>query len=159
VEPLAALPLADLFAMWAMLPAFVYPAATLARRGDLARAHATLPVDDGRWIRIEAAPLDGDRDGDIAVTIRAAAPSEAGRHLTDPAAGAASAPQPGTGIRAPMNSAPKRPTGACLFKSIPTTSSTRCGETSTASTTGSRTPTFKVAAGSSPGSSSSAAEA
>jgi DNA-binding CsgD family transcriptional regulator len=73
---IAALPLADLFAMWGMLPAFVYPAATLARRGDLARAHATLPVDDGPWIRIEAAPLDGDRDGDIAVTIRAAAPSE-----------------------------------------------------------------------------------
>jgi DNA-binding CsgD family transcriptional regulator len=34
-------------------------------------------VDDGRWIRIEAALLDGDRDGDIAVTIRAAAPREA----------------------------------------------------------------------------------
>jgi DNA-binding CsgD family transcriptional regulator len=73
---IAALPLADLFAMWGMLPAFIYPAATLARRGDLAHAHATLPLADGRWIRIEAAPLDGERDGDIAVTIRAAAPSE-----------------------------------------------------------------------------------
>ena len=59
-----------------MLPAVIYPAATLARGGDLAHAQATLPLDDGRWIRIEAAPLDGDRDGDIAVTIRAAAPAE-----------------------------------------------------------------------------------
>jgi DNA-binding CsgD family transcriptional regulator len=74
---IAALPLSDLFASWGMLPAVIYPAATLARAGDVARAHATLPVDDGRWIRIEAAPLDGDRDGDIAVTIRAAAPHEA----------------------------------------------------------------------------------
>jgi DNA-binding CsgD family transcriptional regulator len=73
---IAALPLADLFAMWGMLPAVIYPAATLARSGDLGHAHALLPVNDGRWISIEAAPLDGDRDGDIAVTIRAAAPSE-----------------------------------------------------------------------------------
>jgi DNA-binding CsgD family transcriptional regulator len=73
---IAALPLSDLFASWGMLPAVIYPAATLARAGDVARAHATLPVDDGRWVRIEAAPLDGDRDGDIAVTIRAAAPRE-----------------------------------------------------------------------------------
>ena len=73
---IAALPLADLFARWGMLPAAIYPAATLARAGDVARAHVTLPLDDGRWIRIEAAPLDGGRDGDIAVTIRAAAPGE-----------------------------------------------------------------------------------
>jgi DNA-binding CsgD family transcriptional regulator len=73
---IAALPLADLFAIWAMLPAVIYPAATLARSGDLAHAHATLPGVNGRWIRIEAAPLDGDRDGEIAVTIRAASPGE-----------------------------------------------------------------------------------
>ena len=73
---IAALPLAEVFARWGMLPAVIYPAATLARGGDLAHAQATLPLDDGRWIRIEAAPLDGDRDGDIAVTIRAAAPAE-----------------------------------------------------------------------------------
>ena len=73
---IAALPLADLFAVWGMLPAVIYPAATLARSGDLAQAHATLPGVNGRWIRIEAAPLDGDRDGDIAVTIRAASPGE-----------------------------------------------------------------------------------
>jgi DNA-binding CsgD family transcriptional regulator len=73
---IAALPLADLFSLWGMLPAVIYPAATLARSGDLAHAHATLPGVDGRWIRVEAAPLDGDRDGDIAVTIRAASPAE-----------------------------------------------------------------------------------
>jgi len=73
---IAALPLADVFAMWGMLPAPIYPAAALALLGDLAHSHATIPADDGRWIRIEAAPLDGDRDGDIAVTIREAAPGE-----------------------------------------------------------------------------------
>jgi DNA-binding CsgD family transcriptional regulator len=72
---IAALPLAELFAMWGMLPAVIYPAATLARGGDLAHAHALLP-EEGRWISIEAAPLDGDRDGDIAVTIRTASPAE-----------------------------------------------------------------------------------
>jgi DNA-binding CsgD family transcriptional regulator len=74
---IAALPLSDLFASWGMLPAVIYPTATLARAGDAGRAHATLPVDGGRWVRIEAAFLDGDREGDIAVTIRAAAPREA----------------------------------------------------------------------------------
>jgi len=73
---ISALPLADVFAMWGVLPAPIYPAAALALLGDLAHAHATIPADDGRWIRIEAAPLDGDRDGDIAVTIRETAPSE-----------------------------------------------------------------------------------
>jgi DNA-binding CsgD family transcriptional regulator len=73
---ISALPLADLFALWGMLPAVIYPAATLARSGDLAHAHATLPGANGRWIRIEAAPLDGDGDGDIAVTISAASPGE-----------------------------------------------------------------------------------
>jgi DNA-binding CsgD family transcriptional regulator len=73
---MATLPMADLFASWGILPAVIYPAATLARDGRVASAHATLPRDDGSWMRIEAAPLEGDRDGDIAVTIRAAAPSE-----------------------------------------------------------------------------------
>jgi DNA-binding CsgD family transcriptional regulator len=73
---IATLPMADLFIRWGMLPAVIYAAATLAREGDVSRAHATLPVDHGRWVRIEAAPLDGDRDGDIAVTIGAAAPGE-----------------------------------------------------------------------------------
>ena len=73
---MATLPLADLFAAWGMLPAVIYPAATLARIGDLARAHAVLPVHHGGWVTIEAAPLDAERTGDIAVTIRAASPAE-----------------------------------------------------------------------------------
>ena len=73
---IAALPLADLFALWGMLPAVIYPAATLARSGDVTHAHAVLPTADGQWVKIEAAPLDGDREGDIAVTIRAASPGE-----------------------------------------------------------------------------------
>lgn len=73
---MAALPLAGLFDLWGMLPAVIYPAATLARSGDVTHAHATLPGVDGRWVRIEAAPLDGDHDGEIAVTIRAATPGE-----------------------------------------------------------------------------------
>jgi DNA-binding CsgD family transcriptional regulator len=73
---MATLPMADLFASWGILPAVIYPAATLARAGLVASAHVTLPMDDGSWMKIEAAPLEGDRDGDIAVTIRAAAPGE-----------------------------------------------------------------------------------
>lgn len=73
---ISALPMSGLFASWGMLPAVIYPAATLARAGQGAWAHATLPVEDGRWVRIEAARLDGERDGDIVVTIRAAAPRE-----------------------------------------------------------------------------------
>ena len=73
---ISALPMAGLFASWGMLPAPIYPAAALARSGDVRRAHVMLPATDGRWIRIEAAPLDGERDGDIAVTIRVAAPDE-----------------------------------------------------------------------------------
>jgi DNA-binding CsgD family transcriptional regulator len=73
---LALLPMAEVFALWGMLPAPIYPAATLARSGDLSHAHVTLHGVNGRWIRIEAAPLDGDRDGDVAVTIRAASAVE-----------------------------------------------------------------------------------
>jgi DNA-binding CsgD family transcriptional regulator len=71
-----ALPAAGLFAAWGMLPAVVYPAATLARSGMTARAHALLPSDNGRWITIEAAALDGRGDAEIAVTLRAATTSE-----------------------------------------------------------------------------------
>ena len=44
--------MSELFAGWGMLPAVIYPAATLARAGHAARAHATLPMDDGRWVRM-----------------------------------------------------------------------------------------------------------
>jgi len=71
-----ALPSARLFAAWGMLPSVVYPAATLARSGTLARAHALLRTIDGRWVMIEAAPLEGNGDAEIAITLRAAAASE-----------------------------------------------------------------------------------
>jgi DNA-binding CsgD family transcriptional regulator len=71
------LPAARMFAAWGMLPAVVYPVATLSRsRADLAEAHALERTVDGRWVMIEAAPLEGDVDGKIAVTLRGAAPTE-----------------------------------------------------------------------------------
>jgi DNA-binding CsgD family transcriptional regulator len=71
------LPAARLFAAWGILPAVVYPVATLSRSPDLVTAaHALERVVDGRWVMIEAAPLEGDADGKIAVTLRGAAPTE-----------------------------------------------------------------------------------
>lgn len=70
------LPSARLFAAWGMLPSVVYPAATLARSAAVARAHALLRAVDGRWVMIEAAPLEGQRDGEIAVNLRAATATE-----------------------------------------------------------------------------------
>ena len=72
-----ALPGAGLFAAWGILPAIVYPVATRARGGGaVAGAHALERAVDGRWMVIEAAPLEGDGAGKIAVTLRAAAPAE-----------------------------------------------------------------------------------
>jgi DNA-binding CsgD family transcriptional regulator len=72
-----ALPSARLFARFGMLPSVVYPAATLARRGrPLAEAHALLRAVDGRWVMIEAAPLEGQGDGEVAVMLRAATATE-----------------------------------------------------------------------------------
>jgi hypothetical protein len=46
-----------------MLPAAVYPVAALARSPNAATAaHALERAVDGRWVKIEAAPLDGERD-------------------------------------------------------------------------------------------------
>jgi DNA-binding CsgD family transcriptional regulator len=76
-EWIDALPSARLFAAWGMLPSVVYPAATLARSATPARAHALLRAVDGRWVTIEAAPLEGgQRDGKIAVSLRAATATE-----------------------------------------------------------------------------------
>lgn len=72
-----ALPSASLFAQFGMLPSVIYPAATLARaRRSAAGAHALLRAVDGRWVMIEAAPLDGEGNGKIAVTLRSATASE-----------------------------------------------------------------------------------
>jgi DNA-binding CsgD family transcriptional regulator len=71
------LPAARLFAAWNMLPAAVYPVATLSRsRATLTGAHALERAADGRWVMIEAAPLEGADDGRLAVTIRGATPRE-----------------------------------------------------------------------------------
>jgi DNA-binding CsgD family transcriptional regulator len=71
------LPSAKLFAAFGMLPSVVYPAATLARTTRSAGgAHALLRAIDGRWVIIEAAPLEGRGEGEIAVTLQAAPTSE-----------------------------------------------------------------------------------
>jgi DNA-binding CsgD family transcriptional regulator len=72
-----ALPAAALFAAWGILPAVVYPVAALARsRNASAGAHALERAVDGRWVKIEAAPLEGETGERIAVVLRAAAPNE-----------------------------------------------------------------------------------
>jgi DNA-binding CsgD family transcriptional regulator len=75
-----ALPSAELFAKFGMLPSVLYPAATLAR-ASATGAHALLRAVDGRWVMIEAATLDGRNEGEIAVTLRAASASETSRLL------------------------------------------------------------------------------
>jgi DNA-binding NarL/FixJ family response regulator len=73
----AALPAASVFAAWGMLPAVVYPAAVLARSGSGAKqAQALERAVGGRWVKIEAAPLDGQDGERIAVVLRGAAPAE-----------------------------------------------------------------------------------
>jgi DNA-binding CsgD family transcriptional regulator len=76
-EWIDALPLAGLWAAWGILPAVVYPVAALARsRNGPSGAHALERAPDGRWVRIEAAQLEGQPDAQIAVTLRAATPTE-----------------------------------------------------------------------------------
>jgi DNA-binding CsgD family transcriptional regulator len=75
-------PMAHLFTLFGMLPSAVYPAATLARSGATQeQAHALVHAVDGRWVMIEAAPLEGEREGEIAVTLRSATPTETFRLL------------------------------------------------------------------------------
>jgi hypothetical protein len=70
------LPSAQLFANWGMLPSVVYPTAVLAREGNTDAARALVQANDGRWVTIEAAPLEGRRDGDVVVNLRSATPAE-----------------------------------------------------------------------------------
>jgi DNA-binding CsgD family transcriptional regulator len=71
------LPGAELFAVWGILTPPVYPVATRARDGGAAASARALERGmDGRWVTIEAAPLEGDGATGIAVTLRAAAPAE-----------------------------------------------------------------------------------
>jgi DNA-binding CsgD family transcriptional regulator len=72
-----AMPAAGLFAAWGILPPVVYPVATRAREGEAAAGARALDRGvDGRWAVVEAASLEGDGTGKIAVTLRAAAPAE-----------------------------------------------------------------------------------
>ncbi len=72
-----ALPGAALFAGWGMLPAEVYPLATLVRSRSAESTVSVLDRDvDGRWVKMEAAHLDGDDKGKIAITLREAVPLE-----------------------------------------------------------------------------------
>jgi DNA-binding CsgD family transcriptional regulator len=72
-----AMPAAGLFAVWGILPPVVYPVATRAREGGAAAGARALDRGvDGRWVVIEAASLEGDGAGKIAVTLRAATPAE-----------------------------------------------------------------------------------
>lgn len=71
------MPAAGLFSAWGILPPIVYPVATLSRSADaVAGARALERTVDGRWLMIQAEPLEGgDRDS-VAVTFRGATPSE-----------------------------------------------------------------------------------
>jgi DNA-binding CsgD family transcriptional regulator len=76
-EWMGALPLAGLFTTWGILPATVYPIAALARSANgSTSAHALERTADGRWVRIEAAQLEGQPNVQIAVTLRAATSTE-----------------------------------------------------------------------------------
>ena len=76
-EWIDAFPLAGLFAAWGILPSTVYPVAALARsqKGSTG-THALERTVDGRWVRIEAAQLEGQPNAQIAVTLRAATSRE-----------------------------------------------------------------------------------
>jgi DNA-binding CsgD family transcriptional regulator len=70
-------PSAEIYAAFGMLPAMVYPVATLAQSSKQAnRAHALERTRDGTWVMIEAAVLEGNADGQIALTFREATAQE-----------------------------------------------------------------------------------
>ena len=76
------LPAAKIYAALRMLPAMVYPVATLARAGNGASGSRALErAVDGRWVVIEAAALEGSGAGAIAVTLRDATASESFERL------------------------------------------------------------------------------
>jgi DNA-binding CsgD family transcriptional regulator len=72
-----ALPSAQLYARMGILPTVVYPTAAVARSAhEAARPQALLRADDGAWVMIEAARLEGARESEIAVTLRPATVAE-----------------------------------------------------------------------------------
>jgi DNA-binding CsgD family transcriptional regulator len=71
------MPAAQVAAFFGILPAVIYPAATLARtRNDGGGARALARAIDGVWMMIDAAMLDGDGSSDVAVSLRAATAPE-----------------------------------------------------------------------------------
>ena len=70
-------PSAEAYAAFGILPAMVYPVATLARSSTQThRAHALERTRDGTWVMIEASTLEGGSDVQIAVTLREATAQE-----------------------------------------------------------------------------------
>ena len=66
-----------MLAPFGMLPGVIYPAAATARTGTSgAGTHAIVQSVDRRWVRVEAARLEGHDGGQIAVTLRAATAAE-----------------------------------------------------------------------------------
>jgi len=73
-----ALPAANAYAAFGMLPAMIYPTATRARARDGANGSRALErTVDGRWVMIEAATLQGSGTASVAVTLRSATAGEA----------------------------------------------------------------------------------
>ena len=71
------LPGAALLTRLKMLPSVIYPTAAVARRQPTADgAHALLRTETEEWVMIEAAQLEGQHDGQVAVTLRAATATE-----------------------------------------------------------------------------------
>ena len=71
------LPGAALLTRLKMLPSVIYPTAAVARRQPTADgAHALLRTETEEWVMIEAAQLEGQHDGPVAVTLRAATATE-----------------------------------------------------------------------------------
>ena len=71
------LPAAAVYAALGMLPAMVYPLATLARaRNGVNGSRALERAVDGRWVMIQAAALEGRGRGEIAITLRDATAGE-----------------------------------------------------------------------------------
>jgi|SRR5919201_48333 DNA-binding CsgD family transcriptional regulator len=70
------LPSAALNATWGILPTVIYPAVTVARTRTRATAYALLHGVDGSWVMIDAAPLEGNGEAELAVTLRSPTPAE-----------------------------------------------------------------------------------
>jgi DNA-binding CsgD family transcriptional regulator len=72
-----ALPGAAAYAAFGMLPAMVYPVATLLRSGDPACSVRTLErASDGTWTIVEGASLEGAGEASFIVTLRRASSDE-----------------------------------------------------------------------------------